>query len=245
MPDRKPDIRIGSEPDIRIGLPNRIPNRNPTDGRTDGRTNEDDNYGRENRTVVDASAQARNDGPVKLGEVIESGFMREQQRHPTVRIGERAEIPGHVRAAVWYRDRGRCELCPPDRQPGVLHLDHIVPWSAGGIDATTNLRLLCEWHNQDRSNWIDHARPKRAATWWCALCYGPEAHWQYINGLVLCPRHPRDYGPYVRCRVARRYLQAKEAGEPATWHERARVTSTELIAYCAHCNRPSVTDVTL
>jgi len=36
--------------------------------------------------------------------------------------------------------------------PTHLQLDHIVPWSAGGSDRSSNLRTLCNVCNEQRSN---------------------------------------------------------------------------------------------
>jgi hypothetical protein len=146
-------------------------------------------------TAVDADA--RTEIPT-LGEVIDeatdsTGLWLTDARHPVTRRGERNEIPLHVRHAVWFRDRGKCELCGdtcPTGQP--WHLDHITPWSAGGSDDTTNLRVLCERHNMNRSNRVDPTeRPRRAATWipmltsfhhvaYCAHCDAPA-----VTGRVL------------------------------------------------------------
>lgn len=172
-----------------------------------------------------------------------------RKRWNVVRSGEREPIPAHVRAAVWYRDQGRCADCLPEHPRGdVLHLDHIVPWSAGGPDATANLRLLCESHNIERSNYVDFARPLRPATWWCANCYDRDAHaWEYAGPYVQCPRHGGDLRlTNARCRVARAYGRAwvKREGVP-TWHQRPMLTKFDQIAYCAHCDAPGLTGVVL
>lgn len=207
------------------------------------------------RTSVDQEttviAGARIKDFTSIGEVIAAGQLwQTNQRHDVVRSGEREPIPGHVRAAVWYRDRGECDYCPQDTQhEGPLHLDHIIPWSAGGPDTTDNLRLLCEDHNLRRSNFIDFARAKRPATWWCLNCYHRDEHpWEYTQrGYVFCPQHSGiDWrGDGGRCRVARRYIAAALVGKPLTWHQRSMLTAGEQIAYCAHCNRPGPTSVVL
>ncbi|WP_051485546.1 HNH endonuclease [Nocardioides sp. J54] len=162
-------------------------------------------------------------------------------RHPVVRHGDRAEIPTHVRAAVWFRDRGLCKLCgsdTPTDQP--LHLDHITPWSAGGPDTTDNLRLLCERHNLERSNFDDGTRQARPATWWCINCYSREGYgWEYVGGFVRCLMHPRGLG----CRVGNRYQrEAIAGGEVTNWHEREPIVHASVLAYCAHCDAPGMTD---
>lgn len=71
-------------------------------------------------------------------------------RWPLVRTGQRDPISRDLRRLIWYRDGRRCTFCGDGHVP--LQLDHIVPWSAGGPDASTNLRLLCGPCNKSRSN---------------------------------------------------------------------------------------------
>lgn len=220
-------------------------------GRTDGRTHEELLTARNHLTDSYAHTRVQDfDDWVTPGDVIAAGELwRTDQRHERVRSGEREPIEPHVRAAVWFRDRGQCEECVPGWPSGdVLHLDHIKPWSAGGADTTDNLRLLCERHNLERSNYVDFARPKRPATWWCANCYSLDEHvWEYTHPLIVCPTHGSAYTPTkVRCRVARAFTSAWRRGEPApTWHQRPMFTEPDLIAYCAHCDAPGLTEVVL
>jgi hypothetical protein len=173
----------------------------------------------------------------------------EPGRHPIIRTGEREPIPAHIRSAVWFRDNGKCELCSC-RVEGPWHLDHIVPWSAGGADDTTNLRVLCERHNLERSNYVDPTeRPRRAATWWCQLCYDRDGFdWEYANHVPMhCKVHgPLGISPRQRCAVARGYFRMFElTGEMPTWHEREPLTEFHTVAYCAHCDAPALTGVVL
>lgn len=89
-------------------------------------------------TAVDAGA--RIEDFTTIGEVIAAGALwQSDRRHEVVRTGEREPIPSHVRAAVWYRDRGQCDYCPPETPVrSSLEIDHIQPWSAGGPDTTDN-----------------------------------------------------------------------------------------------------------
>jgi hypothetical protein len=51
-----------------------------------------------------------------------------------------------MRYRVLVRDRFRCQICgrSPANSIGVeLHIDHIVPWSKGGLNTEENLRALC------------------------------------------------------------------------------------------------------
>jgi hypothetical protein len=73
------------------------------------------------------------------------------ERLPRTRSGEREEIVPEVRRGVWLRDGGRCSWCGTSER-GLMQLDHIVPWSAGGSDRSDNLRVLCAYCNERRSN---------------------------------------------------------------------------------------------
>lgn len=94
--------------------------------------------------------------------ISELELFGQQKRWSVTRLGQREPIPAIVRALVLKRDGGQCAGCSGAgwRRDGSLYrssklqLDHIVPWSAGGTDHSSNLRLLCEGCNEDRSNFI-------------------------------------------------------------------------------------------
>lgn len=205
---------------------------------------------------VDTRASAREDSLVTVGRVIDTGLWDAGERHPVVRTGERDEIPRHVRAAVWFRDKGRCRLCAPGTPLGEWHLDHIKPWSAGGSDRSDNLRVLCATHNLERSNRrIAEERPESPVTWWCERCYMRDEHtWRYTPGLTPeCPMHTRvrviqsSHLIDPRCRVQRLYAKAletlAETGEEfIDWHNRRDgLTELHTTAYCAHCDLRGLT----
>lgn len=52
----------------------------------------------------------------------------------------RPAIPRAVRDAVFQRDGRRCGECEATDD---LTLDHVHPWSLGGVDTVDNLRVLC------------------------------------------------------------------------------------------------------
>ena len=162
------------------------------------------------------------------------------RRHEVTRTGEREPIAPHVRSAVWYRDRGTCEMCPNGgRFDGPWHLDHITPWSASGGDATSNLRVLCEAHNMDRSNYHDPAaRHRRPATWWCLNCYSIGHQWRWrVTGGLVCPIHGER-----PCRVVDGYRRWHEmTGEWPNWHGNPCINEEVAltVAYCAHCDNPN------
>lgn len=236
-----------SELQVNMQLPSSSAKFN-TDGRTDERTKKLVTEV-ESLSVVDA--RRAHDRLATIGEIIDHGVLRTADRHPVIRSGEREPIPSHTRNAVWWRDRGWCELCGDKTQvEGEWELDHIIPWSAGGSDDTTNLRVLCATHNQQRSNHVDpFERPRMAATWWCSRCYSRA--WVERDGLPICPTHVSEdwteaslgMGVPAKCRVMSTYLRARGAGEEMpTWHHMPRIEATWAMAYCAHCKSPGLTD---
>lgn len=57
---------------------------------------------------------------------------------------ESRRIPRDMAAAVWTRDRGRCNECGASPGPGVqLAFDHVIPFSLGGATTIENLQVLC------------------------------------------------------------------------------------------------------
>lgn len=89
-------------------------------------------------------------------------------RWPVIRSGEREPINRLTRRLIYLRDGHRCCLC--DRR-GLLELDHIVPWSAGGADTSENLRSLCGRCNAERSNFRTEAdAPAIPVTLACDSC---------------------------------------------------------------------------
>jgi hypothetical protein len=64
----------------------------------------------------------------------------------------RRGIPKRIRAAVLAMDRHRCLFCG---EPGGLQIDHIRPWSCGGLDSLFNFVALCGPCNRVKSNyWV-------------------------------------------------------------------------------------------
>lgn len=73
--------------------------------------------------------------------------IREWEEKPKYGEGRRY-IPAKVRRAVVERDQGACQVCGSDSEPT---LDHIVPYSRGGLHTTRNLRVLCRTCNSRKS----------------------------------------------------------------------------------------------
>lgn len=215
--------------------------------RTNERTDVDANNDRDIISPSQTCRRVEADDVIGLGEVIAAGFMHSGERFPVVRTGEREPIPYHVRAAVWLRDRGICQKCGA-RDPKPWELDHIVPWSAGGSNESTNLRVLCEPCNQARSNYDDGTTFARAAvTWWCHRCYVDPVRWNYTHPRgIHCPTHRHGLDDYAKkCAVERIYRWQVERGETPDWHQRRPIEHLTTTAHCAHCGAPGLTDVTL
>jgi len=71
-----------------------------------------------------------------------------------------------LRYTVLSRDRFRCVLCGASPAKDVateLHVDHITPWSRGGLNVTENLRTLCLRCNLGKGSRIENAQPSVAA----------------------------------------------------------------------------------
>lgn len=98
-----------------------------------------------------------------------------EERWPLIRFGERERIPSFIRRLIFERDGGCCLGCGMPLTIRTARLDHIIPWSAGGSDASGNLRILCERCNADRSNFRsgldDHAARRLPVTLVCVNCF--------------------------------------------------------------------------
>lgn len=53
----------------------------------------------------------------------------------------RDRIPGWLREQVIARDGHVCQLCYSEVDPADIHLDHITPFSLGGLDVLGNLQV--------------------------------------------------------------------------------------------------------
>jgi hypothetical protein len=62
-------------------------------------------------------------------------------------VYHRDPIPEHLRTAVMERDGYACVQCGATED---LTLDHIHPWSLGGPDTYSNLRVLCRSCNSSK-----------------------------------------------------------------------------------------------
>ena len=133
-----------------------------TDGRTDGLTEKHSPDDEISPSVTRAGGP--NESTSITAEQTVERFLEDVgavfgERADVVRWGEREPISQVVRRLVFRRDGWKCQVCgrhpkarDERRLSGQLHLDHIVPWSAGGSDRTDNLRTLCHECNMDRGN---------------------------------------------------------------------------------------------
>ena len=73
---------------------------------------------------------------------------------------DQREIKLGLRYEVLKRDRFRCVLCglsPATHLGCVLHVDHLIPWSKGGMTVIENLRSLCATCNLGKSAKLEGA----------------------------------------------------------------------------------------
>jgi hypothetical protein len=74
---------------------------------------------------------------------------------PRHRSANPRTINVRLRYRILHRDHFRCQACgkSPATEAGVkLQIDHIIPWSKGGLTIPKNLRTLCKICNIGKSN---------------------------------------------------------------------------------------------
>ena len=79
-----------------------------------------------------------------------------------------------------------------------MHIDHVVPWSAGGSDSSTNLRILCARCNLERRvRAMDtDLRSAEPLLGWCVQCSDPLGYPSDPDVLGLCVQcGAYEYGP--------------------------------------------------
>lgn len=137
-------------------------------------------------------------------------------RHPVIRTGERDPIPLTLRRLVLERDGERCRTCGRTTN---LQLDHVMPWSAGGPDTATNLRVLCADCNTTRSNWKMSVTPRLLpVTVCCDECFDDtDRHYRPVHY-----RYARDC---LRCVP---YIDARPDLDQAS-----------VLAWCGLCEQPA------
>jgi hypothetical protein len=140
-------------------------------------------------------------------------------RHDVVRTGERKRIPWPLRLAVLIRDGSTCRHCSAYVRSSGAELDHIHPWSAGGPDDSTNLRVLCHRCNTERSNWKEADEPARQpVTWWCASC------------------DPADAVTFEGIPVLQSWYVSADDDEIDRAWDAIRLLREPVLAFCARCD---------
>src|SRR6266702_4010266 len=102
------------------------------------------------------------------------GLVKKPRPSPARPSASPRHIPAEVKRTVWTRDGGCCRW--PLASGGVcgsttrLEFDHIVPLARGGTSTVSNLRVLCDAHNQLAARqvfgeaWMDRFASKARGT---------------------------------------------------------------------------------
>jgi hypothetical protein len=91
-------------------------------------------------------------GPLALA-CVTTADMRAAHRHR--RGGARPHIPVLLQRAILAVGRHRCLYCRETRD---LQLDHIFPFSRGGLTCLWNMVPLCAYHNRVKSDYWRYKR---------------------------------------------------------------------------------------
>ena len=90
---------------------------------------------------------------LKIKEVIENCIEKKSSIFKKNGNIKRVHIPAWLKKAIFYRDKGKCQLCGKDvsglfNHYNELNYDHLLPLGAGGTNDSTNFILLCCECNQ-------------------------------------------------------------------------------------------------
>lgn len=155
-----------------------------------------------------------------LQDVVEA-TAHARERMPIERVGRPGPLSPDVRKAVLLRDGYTCQWCRAHVAQGyTFEVDHIVPWSAGGSNATDNLRTLCADCNQGRGNARTDASTAKALliVGNCGRCRGR----RFV---------PWDQSPTGRPAVLFDDPEVREIG----------TDDREAPVWCLGCRKPSTT----
>lgn len=79
---------------------------------------------------------------IALGKIqVVDGAIDIPLAHKWMRLDGREAIPAHIRRAVFERDGKLCVYCGSEEGP--FHLDHVLPFSRGGLTSVDNLVVSC------------------------------------------------------------------------------------------------------
>lgn len=187
---------------------------------TDGRTNGDPPHPGDISHLPDArEIQADDLAALTVGKNLEpvlAQLASALDRFPVIRTNRPGRLDEDIRRAVLRRDRWRCLWCGWDVASVPLEVDHVIPWSAGGTNATDNLRTLCQVCNQERSNRradVDSARTLLIVGA-CDLCRETETTEPAAVWCLTCRRNStttQAHAEDIRRRQADRYARTEES----------------------------------
>jgi 5-methylcytosine-specific restriction endonuclease McrA len=83
-----------------------------------------------------------------LWEEVEDGWRIRYTNLWNVRSRRRGTLPKQLRELILERDGNACKQCGATER---LQIDHIYPWSLGGLDEPDNLQVLCATCNQQKA----------------------------------------------------------------------------------------------
>lgn len=68
---------------------------------------------------------------------------------------QRISIPQEIRQYILGRNNFQCQSCGASSQNLALQIDHIIPLAKGGTNDLSNLQVLCQSCNRQKSDRID------------------------------------------------------------------------------------------
>ncbi len=93
-----------------------------------------------------------------FSELVKEKLLPDNYYNSQGHVIRKVYLPKWLKNAIFYRDRGRCQICYKDLTNLInliddkgLHYDHIVPLENGGTNDSTNYQLLCKKCNELKS----------------------------------------------------------------------------------------------
>ena len=79
-------------------------------------------------------------------------------------------VPSWLEKAIYFRDKGRCQICFKDVSGEIFHLneyhlDHVLPLSEGGTNDPTNFQILCKECNLKKKSNIVKPKNSQVKFW--------------------------------------------------------------------------------
>lgn len=85
-------------------------------------------------------------------EISENWRLKLKNKFKGKKMRKRDPIESRLRHEVFKRDEYKCQECSKSKKETILHCDHILPVSQGGMDEMDNLQTLCQACNLAKSN---------------------------------------------------------------------------------------------